>query len=110
MAKRLMKSSEDVKLDGVCAGIAEYFGIDPTIVRIIFAVFTISGGAGIILYLLLMFAMPRNTGSYYYDAKNNRSHRETESFDGEDEDDYNESVRETKSKDTLDEEESWRDF
>lgn len=58
--KKLYKST-DKMIDGVCAGIAEYFGIDPTIVRVIYAVvsfFTaIVGGA--VLYIILAIIMPR---------------------------------------------------
>ena len=39
MNKRLYKSREDKMIDGVCGGIAEYFDIDPTLVRLIWAVF-----------------------------------------------------------------------
>ena len=44
--KRLTKSSADRKLAGVCGGIAEYFDIDPTIVRIAWVLFCCLGGSG----------------------------------------------------------------
>ncbi len=56
MRKKLYRSN-DRKLFGVCGGIAEYFGWDPTIVRILWAVFTITGGAGAIIYLLATLLM-----------------------------------------------------
>lgn len=58
--KRLYKST-DKKIDGVCAGIAEYFGIDPTIVRVIYALVTLfsAGIGGIVVYAILAFVMPR---------------------------------------------------
>lgn len=58
--KRLYKST-DKKIDGVCAGIAEYFGIDPTIVRVIYALVTLfsAGVGGIVVYAILAFVMPR---------------------------------------------------
>ena len=39
MEKKLYKSNQNKMLDGVCGGIAEYFGIDPTVVRLIWALF-----------------------------------------------------------------------
>ncbi len=58
--KKLYKST-DKKIDGVCAGIAEYFGIDPTLVRLIYALFTLFslGFLGIILYAVAAFVIPR---------------------------------------------------
>lgn len=57
--KRLYKSKTDVKLMGVCAGFAEYFGWDPTWVRVLFAVIAVGGvGTGVLLYLILAFCLP----------------------------------------------------
>ena len=61
--KRLYLSEKDKKIGGVCGGIAEYFKIDPTIVRLIWIVFTFfSMGLGIILYLIFWIAMPTKHG------------------------------------------------
>ncbi len=57
--KRLYKSDTDVKIAGVCAGIAEYFDIDPTIVRLAWVLFTLFGGAGIIGYFVAWLVMPK---------------------------------------------------
>jgi phage shock protein PspC (stress-responsive transcriptional regulator) len=57
MEKKKLYRSNDRKLFGVCGGIAEYFGFDPTIVRVIWAVLTVSGGSGIILYLIAALLM-----------------------------------------------------
>jgi len=43
---------------GVCAGIAEYFGIDPTVVRIGWVVFCLLGGSGVLAYLVCAILMP----------------------------------------------------
>ena len=51
MEKKLYRCN-DRKLFGVCGGIAEYFGLDKTLVRIIWAVLAMSGGTGIVLYAL----------------------------------------------------------
>lgn len=58
MEKRLYRSRDDRKLAGVCAGIAEYFGWDPTLVRAGWIVLTLLGGSGILLYLILWLVMP----------------------------------------------------
>ena len=58
MKKRFYKSTKDKKLCGVCGGIAEYFNIDPTIVRLICAVICLAYGSGIILYIILAIVMP----------------------------------------------------
>lgn len=57
--KKLTRSSTDVKLAGVCGGIAEYFGIDSTLVRVAYLVFTFIGvGSPVLLYILLALIMP----------------------------------------------------
>ena len=60
MEKKLYKSSKDKKIDGVCAGIAEYIDADPTLVRLIWALATVMGGAGLLAYIIAMLVMPRN--------------------------------------------------
>ncbi|MDR1664503.1 MAG: PspC domain-containing protein [Clostridiales bacterium] len=65
MGKKLYKSRTDAKLDGVCGGIAQYFGIDSTIVRIALIVFVLLGGSGILAYIICMLVMPREpVGGY----------------------------------------------
>lgn len=55
----LRKSSSDKMVFGVCGGIAEYFGWDPTLVRVIFVVLTFAGiGSPVLIYLLLALIMP----------------------------------------------------
>ncbi len=58
VAKRLMRSSRDKKIAGVCAGLAEYFDLDPTVVRIIWLLAIFLGGTGFLLYLILWIALP----------------------------------------------------
>lgn len=60
MEKKLYKSSRNKIIDGVCAGIAEYFNIDPTLVRIGLVLFSAMGGAGILAYIIMAIVMPRN--------------------------------------------------
>lgn len=57
--KRLTKSNTDAMLAGVCGGIAEYFGIDPTLVRVGYLIFTfLTAGSPILLYIILAFIIP----------------------------------------------------
>ena len=58
MEIKKIKKSEDVKLFGVCGGIAEYFDIDPTIVRIGTVVLTLFSGIGMIAYIIGAICMP----------------------------------------------------
>lgn len=58
MDKRLHRSSTDRKIAGVCGGIAEYLGWDPTLVRLLWIVLTLAGGSGILIYLILWVVMP----------------------------------------------------
>jgi len=60
MKKKLYKSSKNKMIDGVCAGVAEYFNIDPTLVRIGLVLFSAMGGAGVLAYIIMAIIMPRN--------------------------------------------------
>ena len=59
MSKKLYKSNTNKMLEGVCGGIAEYFGIDPTIVRLAWVVFCALGGSGILAYIIAAIVIPR---------------------------------------------------
>ena len=58
MKKQLMRSGRDKKIAGVCAGVAHYFDIDPTIVRVIWGVLAFGYGAGIVAYIILWIIAP----------------------------------------------------
>ena len=58
MARRLYRSRTEKMLGGVCAGLGELLDIDPTIVRLVFVLLTIWGGAGAIIYLVLWLIAP----------------------------------------------------
>ena len=60
--KRLYRIREGRVVAGVCAGLAAYFGVDPTLVRLAFALFTIFGGAGVLLYLVAWIVIPEDDG------------------------------------------------
>ena len=63
MEKRLYKSNTNKMVDGVCGGIAEYFGIDPTLIRIGWILFCAAGGSGFLAYLIAAIIIPRNPGN-----------------------------------------------
>lgn len=58
--RRLYKSRKDKMIDGVCAGVAEYFAVDPTLVRIVWVLAVFAGGLGIPAYILGMIFIPPN--------------------------------------------------
>ncbi|MGM9565374.1 PspC domain-containing protein [Evtepia sp.] len=60
MKKRLYKSNREKMLDGVCGGIAEYFDLDPTVIRLAWVVFCAMGGCGILAYIIAAIVIPRN--------------------------------------------------
>ena len=60
--KKLYKSTTDKKIDGVCAGIAAYLNLDPTVVRIAWALLVALGGTGILAYILCKIIMPEHPG------------------------------------------------
>ena len=56
--KKLYRSQDERMIAGVCGGLGEYLGIDPTIIRLIFVVATIWGGAGALVYLIMLLVVP----------------------------------------------------
>ena len=56
--KKLYKSNTDKKLAGVCGGIAEYFNIDSTLVRLGWVLFSLLGGSGLLAYIIAAIIMP----------------------------------------------------
>ncbi|MFA7637508.1 MAG: PspC domain-containing protein [Monoglobales bacterium] len=61
MDKKLYKSNVDKKLCGVCGGIAEYFDVDSTIVRLIWVLFGLTAGSGLLAYIIAALIMPNRT-------------------------------------------------
>lgn len=61
--KKLYRSTQGQMIGGVCAGFAEFLNIDVTLVRILWVVLTIFGGAGVLLYLICLMIVPRNPNS-----------------------------------------------
>lgn len=58
MDRKLYRSRSEKMLGGVCGGLAAYAGIDPVIVRLFFVLFTLAGGAGVLIYLILWIVVP----------------------------------------------------
>ncbi|MDR0915612.1 MAG: PspC domain-containing protein [Oscillospiraceae bacterium] len=58
MKKELFRSRHDRKIGGVCGGIAEYFGISTTIVRLIWALLILVGGTGLLAYIIAWVIIP----------------------------------------------------
>jgi phage shock protein PspC (stress-responsive transcriptional regulator) len=58
MEKKLYRSRENKVISGVCGGIAEYFDVDATLIRLLWAVTVLLGGTGIIAYILCIIIIP----------------------------------------------------
>jgi len=59
MEKKLRRSRNNQMISGVCAGLADFLSLDPTLVRVLYAIFTfISFGTGVILYIIMLAIMP----------------------------------------------------
>jgi phage shock protein C len=56
--KRLVRSTNDKKIAGVAAGLADYFDLDPTIIRLVWLLAVLFAGTGLIAYLILWIALP----------------------------------------------------
>lgn len=56
--KKLYRTESDKMLCGVCGGIAEYFNLDPSLIRILWVIFTLCGGAGILAYIIAAIILP----------------------------------------------------
>ncbi|HBP65388.1 MAG TPA: PspC domain-containing protein [Desulfosporosinus sp.] len=65
MTKRLYRSSLDKQLGGVCGGIAEYFELDPSLVRIGAILLLLVAGTGFLAYLVAWFIVPLDTNKEY---------------------------------------------
>ncbi len=59
MSEKKLFKSKNKMIAGVCSGFAEFFGVDPTMVRIVWAAVTLLGGTGIILYIVCALVMPQ---------------------------------------------------
>jgi phage shock protein C len=58
MEKKLYRSLKNRMLAGVCAGIADYFGLDPTVIRLAWVVFSCLAGSGVLAYIICAIVIP----------------------------------------------------
>ena len=56
--RKLVRTKEDSKIAGVCGGLAQYFDVDPTVVRIIFLIMLLMGSLGFWVYLIIWIVAP----------------------------------------------------
>ncbi len=58
-SKKLYRSRTNKTIAGICGGMGEYFDMDPTLIRIIWILFLLLGGSGLLLYLILWILIPK---------------------------------------------------
>jgi phage shock protein C len=58
-ARKLYRSKTNRKLAGVCGGLAQYFNIDATLIRVLFVLLAVLGGSGLVLYLAMWIIVPK---------------------------------------------------
>jgi phage shock protein C len=58
--KRLYRSGKSKILGGICGGIAEYFNVDPAIIRLLWVLFALGYGSGVLAYIIAWIIIPRN--------------------------------------------------
>jgi phage shock protein C len=61
-SRKLYRSNKEYIVLGVCGGLAEYFSIDPILVRLIFIALTLGGGSGVLVYIVLALVIPKEIG------------------------------------------------
>jgi phage shock protein C len=57
--RKLYRSKTNRKLAGICGGLAQYFNIDATLIRVLFIVLAVLGGSGLLLYLAMWIIVPK---------------------------------------------------
>jgi phage shock protein C len=62
--KRLYRARDERMLAGVCGGLAKYFNVDPTLIRVLFVLATLPGGPGLLAYIVLAIIMPEEPVDY----------------------------------------------
>lgn len=56
--RKLYRSRKEKLIAGVCGGLADHFGVDPTWIRLIFILFALLGGAAVLIYLIMWVIVP----------------------------------------------------
>ena len=72
MKKKLYRSKKDKMIAGVCGGIAEYFDVDSTLVRLLTVIFVLLGGAGVVVYIIAWIIIPQTPEQVSDDKSNKR--------------------------------------
>ena len=62
--KRLYRATDERMVAGVCGGIAKYFNVDPTLVRLLFVLAAAAGGPGLLAYIVLAIIVPEESAGY----------------------------------------------
>lgn len=62
MEKKLYRSNKDKKLAGVCGGLAEYLGMDASIIRVIWVLLALFAGCGLLAYIVCALVIPQDPG------------------------------------------------
>jgi phage shock protein C len=84
MKNKLYRSKKDCVIGGVCGGIAEYFDIDPTLVRLLAILIFFFGGSGIIAYIIGWIIIPQNPNGNTEDNSENKGEIEGKTKKGTD--------------------------
>jgi phage shock protein C len=58
-SRKLYRSTSNRQVAGVCSGLAEYFNLDPTLIRVLFIILAVLGGSGVILYVAMWIIVPK---------------------------------------------------
>lgn len=83
MKKKLYLSDTDKKIAGVCGGLAEYFDIDSTIIRIALVLFCALGGSGLLVYLIAWAIMPKRCNDDFNNYNNyNNNYNNYNNYNG----------------------------
>jgi phage shock protein C len=61
--RRLYRARRDRILFGVCAGLGEYFDVDPVLIRLVFVIISLAGGAGVLAYIILAIILPEENAA-----------------------------------------------
>ncbi|OPL08980.1 MAG: hypothetical protein AVO33_08710 [delta proteobacterium ML8_F1] len=83
MEKKLYRSHEDKVIAGVCGGLAEYFEVDATLIRLVWAVTILFAGTGVLAYILFVIIVPLKPEVYTVNSSGTQEPEEGDSEDGE---------------------------
>ena len=72
MQKKLYRSKKDKMIAGICGGIAEYFDVDSTLIRLLTVIFILLGGAGFVVYIIAWIIIPETPEKVSDDKFNKR--------------------------------------